>query len=521
MDLAITAHAKGFRKMVWGQYFYFGHDEKIANSRVAALLSYKLQLEADGATAWTENTKAIAKTIAKGKATAPQIDSTALGFSKASEPQPKKSKPPELQTEAKTANVVMSHDVIDGYLTFCQNDPIKKHQHGFFGRVIALKRSLPQVPLNELGEKQLDQLVSYWKARPKGMKTIKNKKTKQWEIKPTATPISAQSVKSYIGVARQCFKWVASKSSGYNWQSPNLQSIFEFRNAEMSRLSTPAQLMQEIRKKHDVALMHFSTSELKQLWQASHNNLRRKLFFLLSLNIGAATSELAGLLVGHCFIDGEHKSKPFISFFRPKTKVFGTWYLWDDTAKYLRQYLKPQYPHQWVDDLVNGNKKRFIRNGIVWEPYHYENHRKAMPTELNLKEWNEKRAKERKCWEDFNWKTNLDDNVFLTDEGNLLFEINDKGHRNDAVKTLWKRWAKTADVQRLSWKYMRKTASQLVRQAATDLGLNGDYISEIFLAHKAPVMSRPYNERDATEYQQLRRVLMEVRKRIQPIFDDE
>ncbi len=67
---------------------------------------------------------------------------------------------------------------------------------------------------------------------------------------------------------------------------------------------------------------------------------------------------------------------------------------------------------------------------------------------------------------------------------------------------------------------MRKTGSQLVRRAATDIGLNGDYMSELFLAHQAPVMSRPYNRRDDSEFDQLGRVLAEVRKRLGSVFGD-
>ena len=95
-----------------------------------------------------------------------------------------------------------------------------------------------------------------------------------------------------------------------------------------------------------------------------------------------------------------------------------------------------------------------------------------------------------------------------------------KGNRNDAVKLVWARWAGTAGVTRLSWKHMRKTGSQLVRRAATDLGMSGDYMSELFLAHQAPIMSRPYNRRDDSEYEQLGRVLMEVRTRLRKIFGD-
>jgi hypothetical protein len=45
-------------------------------------------------------------------------------------------------------------------------------------------------------------------------------------------------------------------------------------------------------------------------------------------------------------------------------------------------------------------------------------------------------------------------------------------------------------------------------------------MSELFLAHQAPMMSRSYNRRDDSEYEQLGRVLSEVRKRLGKVFGD-
>jgi hypothetical protein len=141
-------------------------------------------------------------------------------------------------------------------------------------------------------------------------------------------------------------------------------------------------------------------------------------------------------------------------------------------------------------------------------------------TEITLAQWRKARAVERERWEKHNAKIDPEEPVFTTDEGNSLLTASPNGNRNDAVKLVWARWSATAKVNRLSWKHMRKTGSQLVRSAATDLGMSGDYMSELFLAHQAPIMSRPYNRRDNSEYDQLGRVLMEVRNRLGRVFGD-
>jgi hypothetical protein len=50
--------------------------------------------------------------------------------------------------------------------------------------------------------------------------------------------------------------------------------------------------------------------------------------------------------------------------------------------------------------------------------------------------------------------------------------------------------------------------------------MSGDYMSELYLAHRTPIMSRQYNHRADSEYEQLGRVLIEVRKRLGKVFGD-
>src|SRR5205823_1337246 len=214
--------------------------------------------------------------------------------------------------------------------------------------------------------------------------------------------------------------------------------------------------------------------------------------FLLSLNAGCLTSELSALLVGSCFIDDKYAEKPFIAFVRPKTGVYGKWFLWPESVQTLRDYLRPKFPYGWIDEEVESNLKSLVVKGLVYQPTGNTCPRSVTETGLTLKQWRKERIAERKRWEEYNAKIDPAESVFTTDDGNSLLTTSPNGHRNDAVKLVWARWSAAAGVNRLSWKHMRKTGSQLVRRAATDLGMSGDYMSELFLAHQAPIMSRHY-----------------------------
>jgi hypothetical protein len=414
---------------------------------------------------------------------------------------------------------VMVHDAIDAYAESCKADQSKARDHGYLGRVLYQKRAIPNVPLAEVGERQLISLVNFWRSKPTGMRCVYDDSTKGWKVIETGKPIGAQTIKLNIGTARQMFRWLASSVSGYDWKAPNLQPIFEMKNADVDRLRTPAEKMLTVRARNDEHAEHFTIDELERLWSAA-SNLKRQLFFLLSLNAGCATSELSGLLVGNCFIDDEYAKKPFLAFNRPKTGVYGKWFLWKESAQTLRDYLRPKFPYHWIDQEVESNPKLYVIKGLVYQPTGNTCPRSVWDTGLTLKEWRKARVVERKRWEEYNAKTDPAEPVLTTDDGNSLLTTSPNGHRNDAVKLVWARWAEAAGVNRLSWKHMRKTGSQLVRRAATDRGMSGDYMSELFLAHQPPIMSRNYNRRDESEYEQLGRVLMEVRKRLGKVFGD-
>lgn len=521
--IKLTEHVFGFKKMVMGELLYFGYHEPTAQSRALRVMSIVADLKAKGHKTWTPSALTLAKAIAKGQ---DEQNVTAEASTKQPEPVRAEASPrppvapaPTPETDESANSVLVVHDAIDAYAARCKADHSKARDHGYIGRVLAHKRAIPNVPLAQIGERELVALVNFWRAKPTGMQCVYDGNTRGWKVIETGKPIGAQTIKLNIGTARQMFRWMASSTSGFDWKAPNLQPIFEMKNADVERLRTPAEKMLSVRARNDEHAEHFTIDELERLWSAA-SNLKRELFFLLSLNAGCLTSELSALLVGSCFIDDQYAEKPFIAFVRPKTGVYGKWFLWPESAQTLKDYLRPKFPYGWIDEEVESNLKRYVVKGLVYQPTGNTSPRSVWETGLTLAQWRKARIAERERWENSNAKTDPAEPVFTTDDHNSLLTTSPNGHRNDAVKLVWARWSATAGVDRLSWKHMRKTGSQLVRRAATDLGLSGDYMSELFLAHQAPIMSRAYNRRDDSEYEQLGRVLMEVRKRLGKVFGD-
>ena len=461
----VTPHVYGFKRYVWGETFRFGYDEATANARCLRLLALKATLEGQGATAWTAETKAKAWDIAKGKdealaapnaqtvasspsnaASSPSAESVALGYADS----------PSTAEDAPATKTATLYAALDAYV-----GQLQTADHSFAGRVKAQRKAIANLPLEQLGERELRHLVRYWKNKPKAFKTIwvEEQGVKVYKVVETDNRLGALSIKKNIQAARQFFNWLASADSGYAWKAPlNLAVIFRLTNVDFNNLKSDAERIAEVKAMNDPNALHFKYEELEALWDACGISKLRKAYFLLALNIGAATSEIGHLRLGDCYLEGDNAAKPFVAFIRNKTKrhrCYGKWFLWAETANVLRAAIAQ---------------------------------RKA------------------------EGKTKDTDFVFLTEEGNPLVTKSPGGNRNDSVKLVWRGWKKMAKLERLSWKNLRKTSSQRVREAATALGQSGEYMSELHIAHKQGGMSAAYNRRSESEWEQLGRVLAEVRK---------
>ena len=262
-----------------------------------------------------------------------------------------------------------------------------------------------------------------------------------------------------IRAAKNFFVWLEETD---RWQG--------FKRWEKHFKVSKIELMTDEEKDESDDDWSFTIDELATLYHAANN--RMKLLMLLALNTAMTQGEIATLSRRHfvttqsTIIRNGQVIQPgeyWITKTRKKVKgkaQRGRWRLWDETY------------------TMSSNQWTFLRNK----------------------------------------QTNFDQRalMFVTRFNKPLVwykrgDIHNSGLRIDAVQKSWDYLLdNTPKVKRRSFKYLRKTSSQFVR----DIG--GKELSELQLVHTDTTMGRAYNKGD---YIKLGEVLMQVRKKLQPMFE--
>jgi integrase len=248
------------------------------------------------------------------------------------------------------------------------------------------------------------------------------------------------------------------------WNTPNLAKAFSFKREN---------LLTETELDAKGVVKTFTLDELRTLYRFC-NNTRARLHFLLALNCGFTQKEIATLRLSHIQFDRPTKSGGKVSYIkrrRHKTKVWGKWWLWNETRLLLKLHLATN------DEQQN-------------------------PHALAL----------------------------LSNEGNPLVGKNIKGpSRYDLIRGFWQKQLDYANigaasrspfitgqpfapVRPLGFKYLRKTASQLIRN------VSDKDTSEAFLAQPDKTMGRAYNNANMNK---LLKALRKVRVQLEPMFAEQ
>jgi integrase len=107
---------------------------------------------------------------------------------------------------------------------------------------------------------------------------------------------------------------------------------------------------------------------------------------------------------------------------------------------------------------------------------------------------------------------NEDDLAILTRNGKPLVHFGKGIGRTDSVSQFWSRLiGKTDDIQKLSFKYLRKTGADIVRKIA------GRDISEAYLSHADQTMARAYTN---TDFAAVADAVTKMREQLAPMFED-
>ena len=242
-------------------------------------------------------------------------------------------------------------------------------------------------------------------------------------------PVSISWTQNCLKQFRHFLRWL-SKAPAFAWKRPS--------DLELSRVRIPLTPEEKSARARSSQVQTYTTDELKVLW--THASAFQRLLLLLALNCGFGRAEVASLETADVHLRRKHpherelgwESSPedsWIFFVRHKTGVYGEYKLWPETVRAIEWWLR-----QRAEIAADSNKTTFLvnRNGQRYDA----------PTKGN--------------------------------------------HANFQIPNSWFRLTtrirkKDSGFRALSFNKLRKTAGNLVRQAA-----DGE-VAAVFLCHGTPV----------------------------------
>lgn len=173
--------------------------------------------------------------------------------------------------------------------------------------------------LSQLNYDKCNELFAYWRNRPIGKR---------------GTQLKKSSAKHQIDELARLFKWLDS-SSQFAWEKPR-----KFENLSKKIVTTE--------EDHSTASLvtknSYSPEQLSKLYKAGDSF--EQLLLLVGLNCAFGAAEFGRLTPDEVLFNYDHEYKNLLKFestkadcflrtLRPKSGVFGEWYLWKETATAL------------------------------------------------------------------------------------------------------------------------------------------------------------------------------------------
>ncbi|WP_339735029.1 hypothetical protein [uncultured Gimesia sp.] len=173
--------------------------------------------------------------------------------------------------------------------------------------------------LSQLNYDKCNEFFSYWRNRPLGKR---------------GTQLTKSSAKHQIDELTRLFKWLDS-SSQFAWELPR-----NFENLSKKIVTTE--------EDHSTASLitknSYSPEQLAKLYKAGDSF--EQLLLLVGLNCAFGAAEFGRLTFDEVLFNYDHEYKALLKFettkadsflraLRPKTGVFGEWYLWKETVTAL------------------------------------------------------------------------------------------------------------------------------------------------------------------------------------------
>jgi hypothetical protein len=187
-------------------------------------------------------------------------------------------------------------------------------------RVKLLKERHKDVPLYSLNFDSCDAMIAYWENRPQ--------KREGEEI------MAEKSCQNVIKELRRFFRWLDATDQ-FRWE---MQRSLNFRRVKIKRLAHE-------RKLSALSKEVYSVEELATL--NKYATPLERLALLVGLNCAMGAAEAGRLVMEDIHQSEAHpygrqlgiassKEDSWIRFLRPKTQVFGEWYIWPETLTILQ-----------------------------------------------------------------------------------------------------------------------------------------------------------------------------------------
>lgn len=224
--------------------------------------------------------------------------------------------------EAETGTL---HQALDAYQAEFERDTpklpggiLKQFERKRIERVARLKATHQDMPLYQLTKDKIAETISYWRNRPPTKK---------------GTPCSTKHAKHHRDEFDRFLGWLDA-ASRFKWMMP--------RGAE--KISRKIIRFDHEKKLTAVTKIVYSPEQLATLNSVATDFDRMILYLALNCAMGAA--EAGRVFLDDCVLFQTHphakklqipasNQDSWLRYFRPKTSVFGEWYLWPETVEMI------------------------------------------------------------------------------------------------------------------------------------------------------------------------------------------
>lgn len=220
------------------------------------------------------------------------------------------------------------HEAFDRYVSHIQktenkldNETLKPAQRKRIEYVEVLKEHHADRPLMDLSSYDaIAEMIGYWANRPE------YKPGKRY--KPTTARHRRKELERFL-------RWL-DLTSEFNWEMPRGGDRIRVRTVELEEDHESAELLTKV---------VYTPDQLGVL--ATHATDFERLLLLVGVNCAFGAAEIGRLITGEVLLNYRHEyaerlqfesseADSFVRLKRPKSKMFGEWFLWDETAEILK-----------------------------------------------------------------------------------------------------------------------------------------------------------------------------------------